>query len=94
MYTISANDYVACTLTKAGAKELNDKKAALYKDYPRLGAFTPHKEGDYYKTQLWELLNDFGEHCYCSMFLPFTNFYIVINYYDIPKGCCYGPIAD
>ena len=71
-FTFNHNDYVTVTLTKEGAEHLSKLRKEFYDAYPQL----PRRkevfaEGEVYKTQFWNLINDFNEMMYIGMQSPF-----------------------
>ena len=61
-FEFNHNDYVTVTLTKEGAEHLSKLRKEFYDAYPKL----PRRkevfaEGEVYRTQFWNLINDFHE---------------------------------
>ena len=61
-FAFNHNDYVSVTLTKEGAEHLSKLRKEFYDAYPQL----PRRkeifvEGEVYRTQFWNLINDFHE---------------------------------
>jgi len=80
------NDYVKVKLTNCGVSILMDQHEKLKNIFPRLGEFKINLEADgYYKTQLHDLFNTFGQYIYMGATeLPFeTNIILVNNFKDI-----------
>jgi len=74
------NDYVKVKLTNYGVGLLMERHEKLKKVFPRLGEFKIELEDDgYYKIQLHNLMNDFGDSIYMGATdLPFeTNIILV-----------------
>lgn len=67
------SDTVLIKLTAFGADILNDINAQMQRHCPDLNWKTDYKAGDYYKTELWSLFNDFGENCCAGSEIVFTN---------------------
>ena len=71
-FTFNHNDYVTITLTKEGAEHLSKLRKEFYDAYPQL----PRRkevfaEGEVYRTQFWNLINDFHEMIYLGGVSPF-----------------------
>ena len=69
-FAFNHNDYVTVTLTKEGAEHLTRLHKEFYDACPQL----PRRkevfaEGDVYKTQFWNLINDSHE-AICQAGLP------------------------
>ena len=71
-FAFNHNDYVTVTLTKEGAEHLSKLRKEFYDAYPQL----PRRkevfaEVEVYRTQFWNLINDFHEMIYLGRASPF-----------------------
>lgn len=60
-------------LTGTGANLLNKQNRRLNKILPVKTLRTDYKEGEVYKTQLWDIMETFGNDCGPGGDLVFTN---------------------
>ena len=69
---INLNDSVSVNLSERGAEILNKyfKQFIITKNY---------KAGDVFKTELWDLMNIFGEHLTMGFNIPFESCYLKIE---------------
>ena len=75
--SIKLNDQVSVRLTLAGANILNKQALDLLVVCPeqvRAYIKTNHNPGEWYTSELWALMNDFGQHCTFGSEPPFTEF--------------------
>jgi len=72
-FKFNHNDYVTVTLTKEGAEHLTKKWEDLQRAYPKLKLRdkSQFKEGEVYKTQFWDLINNFGDRIGAGFMSPF-----------------------
>ena len=71
-FTFNHNDYVTFTLTKEGAEHLSKLRKEFYDAYPQLPRMKEvFAEGEVYKTQFWNLINDFHEMIHLGGVSPF-----------------------
>lgn len=72
------NENVEVTLTKFGAKVINDDRAEIRKLVPEY-APKAYSEGDVLKDQLWSVMQTFGPHIHMGMVeVPFKDNIITI----------------
>lgn len=77
MYKVNLNDNVKVILTQYGANKLNAMRSSFYKKFP--GLFHWYEEGETYVTQLWTLMEEFGDDMYLTNpNMPFENLDIYI----------------
>lgn len=61
---MNLNDIVEITLTKTGAKILNDfGKDINSRGFHSVSWIEDYKEKDIYKSALWDIFNLFGDYC-------------------------------
>jgi len=80
-FKFNHNDYVTVILTKEGAQHLTKKREELQRGYSKLTLRDKSqlKEGDIYKTQFWDLINDFGDRIGVGFISPFELGEIMID---------------
>ena len=74
MKTLNMNSYVRIKLTSYGIEVLHRKHEGIRAAYPFIGKFSPPKtdKDGYYKMQLWQVMNIFGQYMYDgNINLPF-----------------------
>lgn len=82
MKKINVNRMVRVILTEEGARIINADRKYWATKYPTVGAFKVDKvyeKGDEYKTQLWSLMNTFGQGMFAGNICPFEDCDIFIE---------------
>ena len=72
-FSFNHNDMCEVTLSKEGAEYLTMKRKEFYDTHPRIKFRIKEvfNEGEIYRTQFWDIMDDFGEAMQLGVISPF-----------------------